>query len=63
MKSAKQGNASAQYKLAHCYSTGKGTEQNNIEASKWLELSAKLGNKNAINVMMENNNKHIPIKQ
>ena len=46
-KRAEGGSATSQYEVGSRYLTGKGVEKNRVEAVKWLEKSAKQGNKKA----------------
>lgn len=46
-KRAADGSATSQYEVGSRYLTGKGVEKNRVEALKWLEKSAKQGNKKA----------------
>jgi TPR repeat protein len=47
-KSAEQGFASAQCKLATCFMLGKGVEKSKTEAVKWIRKSAEAGNADGI---------------
>lgn len=44
-EAANQGEAYAQYKLGHCYEFGKGVEKNLVEAKKWYQKAADMGDK------------------
>ena len=46
-QAAEQGNARAQYKLAHKYENGDGLPQNYAEAFKWYKKAAEQGNTDA----------------
>ncbi len=44
---AEQGDAVAQYFLAHMYENGQGVPQDDVQARMWLNLAAAQGNKTA----------------
>ena len=47
MKLAQKGNAEAQFKVGEMYETGRGVEQNLIEAKRWINKAAAQGNEAA----------------
>lgn len=50
-KAAEQGFAQAQYELGNCYLLGKGVEQSETEAVKWLTKAAEQGNTDAMSLL------------
>lgn len=52
-KAAEQGNDDAQYLMGCCYKNGKGVEQNEEEAFRWLQLAARQEHKQAQKLLRE----------